>query len=191
MRRPSFIAALFAPRDRNSLAAHAKGADKLLGGVLFVAAGLLLAGWFIPIMTVRRLFIFEDRISVLQALDALLARGQYLLFAIILIFSMLFPLLKITISYRLWRGHDVHGEKFARRLGRAELVGRWSMLDVFLMALAVAAVNFSLIADVHLHWGLYALSGGVVLSMLASTRMSVLAGRIRGGGGGGGGGGEG
>ena len=183
MRRPSFIAALFAPRDRNSLAAHAKGADKLLGGVLFVAAGLLLAGWFIPIMTVRRLFFFEDRISVLQALDALLARGQYLLFAIILIFSMLFPLLKITISYRLWRGHDVRGEKFARRLGRAELVGRWSMLDVFLMAIAVAAVNFSLIADVHLHWGLYALSGGVVLSMLASTRMSVLAGRIRGGGG--------
>jgi len=50
---------------------------------------------------------------------------------------------------------------------------------VFLMAIAIAAVNFSLIADVHLHPGLYALSGGVVLSMLASMRMSALAAKVR------------
>ena len=171
--------ALFPARVENSLAAHARGPDRLLGLALFTAAGLLVGGWLIPIMSVRRLFFFEDRVSVLQALEALLARGQYLLFSVLLIFSILFPLAKILISYRLWRSPDAHSDKFERRLGRAEMLGRWSMLDVFLMAIAIAAVNFSLIADVHLHPGLYALAGGVVLSMLASMRMSALAAKIR------------
>lgn len=173
------IGSLFSPRAENSLAAQAQGPDRLLGVALFGAAGLLVSGWLIPIMTVRRLIFFEDKISVIQAMEGLLARGQYLLFFIILLFSMLFPIVKIFLSYGLWRSKDMFTDKFERRLGRAEMLGRWSMLDVFLMAVAVAAVNFSLIADVELHPGLYALAGGVVLSMLASMRMSVLAGRIR------------
>ena len=179
MHRLSPIAARLLPRADNALAAHARGVDRLLGFALFAAAGLLISGWLIPIMTVRRLFFFEDHVSVLQALEVLLERGQYLLFFIILIFSMIFPLVKIMLSWRLWRGQDAFTEKIERRLWRAEILGRWSMLDVFLMAIAVAAVNFSLIADVHLHWGLYALSAGIVLSMLVSTRMSVMANRIR------------
>ena len=87
--------------------------------------------------------------------------------------------MKILFALRLWRGADARGAKFEISLKRAEILGRWSMLDVFLMALGVAAVNLSLIADVHLHWGLYALAGGVVLSLIATTRMSVIAARIR------------
>ena len=179
MFRLSSIAAIISPRAENSLAARARGADRLLGLALVAAAGLLVGGWLIPIMTVPRLFFFEDRISVLQALEALLERGQYVLFVIMLVFSMLFPLAKIIVSYLLWLSPDADSDKFERRLGRAEMLGRWSMLDVFLMAIAIAAVNFSLIADVHLHPGLYALSGGVVLSMLASMRMSALAAKVR------------
>jgi paraquat-inducible protein A len=179
MLRLPAAAALYGARDGNSLAARARGADRLLGVALFAAAALLVVGWLVPIMTVRRLFFFEGRISVLQALEALLERQQYLLFFTMLIFSMALPLVKIFLALRLWRRHDVLGEKFDISLKRAEILGRWSMLDVFLMALAVAAVNLSLIADVHLHWGLYALSGGVLLSLIATTRMSAIAARIR------------
>ena len=170
---------LIAVRDGHSLAARARGADRLLGVALFASAALLTVGWLVPIMTVRRLLFFEDRVSVIQALDVLWERGQFLLFFIMLIFSMLLPLAKIFLALRLWGGADARGEKFETSLKRAEILGRWSMLDVFLMALAVAAVNLSLIADVHLHWGLYALAGGVVLSLIATTRMSVIAGRTR------------
>ncbi len=179
MRPRPYFGALLLSRAENSLAAHAQGVDRLLGLVLFAAAGLLVTGWVVPIMTVRRLLFFEDLISVIQAMEGLMARGQYMLFVIILLFSMLFPLAKILISYSLWRSRDARTEKFERRLGRAEMLGRWSMLDVFLMAIAVAAVNFSLIADVELHPGLYALAGGVVLSMLASMRMSIVAAKVR------------
>ncbi|MDP6474432.1 MAG: paraquat-inducible protein A [Alphaproteobacteria bacterium] len=179
MLRLPAAAALLGARDGSSLAARARGADRLLGLSLFAAAALLVVGWLVPIMTVRRFLFFEDRISVLQALEALLERQQYLLFFTMLIFSMLLPLVKIFLAWRLWRRHDVLAEKFDISLKRAEILGRWSMLDVFLMAIAVAAVNLSLIADVHLHWGLYALSGGVLLSLIATTRMSAIAARIR------------
>jgi len=175
----SFLQKQFAARDGHSLAAQARGLDRLLGLALFASAVLLTVGWLVPVMTVRRLLFFEDRVSVIQALEVLWERGQFLLFFIMLIFSMLLPLVKIFLAFRLWRDADVRGEKFEASLRRAEILGRWSMLDVFLMALAVAAVNFSLIADVHLHWGLYALAGGVVLSLIATTRMSVIAVRLR------------
>ena len=173
------VGTLFVARHGNSLAAQARGADRLLGAALLAAAGLLVTGWLVPIMTVRRLIFFEDRVSVIQALEALLEQRQFLLFFTVFIFSMILPLAKILFALRIWRGYDVRSEQFFTNLTRAEILGRWSMLDVFLMALAVAAVNLSLIADVHLHWGLYALSGGVVLSLIATTRMSAMAAKIR------------
>ena len=175
----SFLQKQFSARDSYSLAVQARGLDRLLGLALFASAALLTVGWLVPIMTVHRLLFFEDRVSMIQALEVLWERDQFLLFFIMLIFSMLLPLVKILLAFRLWRGADVRGEKFEASLRRAEILGRWSMLDVFLMALAVAAVNLSLIADVHLHWGLYALAGGVILSSIATTRMSVIAARLR------------
>ena len=44
MLRLPAVGALFAVRDGNSLAAQARGADRLLGGALFTAAGILLRG---------------------------------------------------------------------------------------------------------------------------------------------------
>jgi paraquat-inducible protein A len=175
----NLIRIIFAAREGNSLARRARGIDRLLGLALVASAALLVVGWLVPIMTVRRLLFFEDRVSVIQALEVLWERADFLLFFIMLIFSMLLPLVKIFLALRLWRGGDARDEKFEAGLKRAEILGRWSMLDVFVMALAVAAVNLSLIADVHLHWGLYALAGGVVLSMIATTRMSIVAARIR------------
>ena len=174
----SFSQKIFATHGY-SLAAQARGVDRLVSLALFASATLLTVGWLVPIMTVRRLLFFEERISVIQALEVLWERGQFLLFFIMLIFSMLLPLVKLFLALILWRGVDARRKKFETSLKRAEILGRWSMLDVFLIALAVAAVNLSLIANVHLHWGLYALVGGIVLSLIATTRMSIIAARIR------------
>ncbi len=174
----SFLQKLFAVHGY-SLAAQARGVDRLVGLALFASAALLIVGWLVPIMTVRRLFFFEDRVSVIQALEVLWDRGQILLLLIMLIFSMLLPLVKLFLAFSLWRGADARRKKFETSLKRAEILGRWSMLDVFLIALAVAAVNLSLIADVYLHWGLYALVGGIVLSLVATARMSIIAARLR------------
>ena len=65
----------------------------------------------------------------------------------------------------------------AKSLDRLEIFGRWSMLDVFLVALMVIAIQVSLIGEVTTHTGLYVFTAAVVLSMLGVRRMLVLARR--------------
>ena len=54
------------------------------------------------------------------------------------------------------------------------------MLDVFVVALLVVAIQGSLISDVVLHAGLYVFSAAVLLSIAAVQRMGVLARRAAG-----------
>jgi paraquat-inducible protein A len=67
--------------------------------------------------------------------------------------------------------------RLSRALLRVEAVGRWSMLDVFVVALIVVAVRTSLIDDVSVHAGIYVFTAAIVLSLLVVQRMTVLARR--------------
>lgn len=166
------------PAAPRSIAAHAVGADRLLGAGLAASSLLLVVGWTAPIMTVKRLFLFGEDLSVLQGLAVLAERGDFGLLAILALFTVLFPIAKLVLAYRLWRHGDVTAPAFERRLRRVETLGRWSMMDVFLVSLTVAAVEVSVIADVHLHWGLYAFAAAVILSMVTFSRMTMIAARM-------------
>ena len=167
-------AALHHPR---SLAATARGPDRLLGLFFLAVSALLVAGWTLPIMTVRKLFFFAERISILEGIGVLWDDGHYFLFAVILVFSVLFPALKTALALLLWYGADARGPDLARLLGWLETFGRWSMLDVFVVALTIVAVEVSIISDVTTHAGLYAFTAAVVLSMAGVRRLVVLARR--------------
>jgi paraquat-inducible protein A len=173
------VKALWSPPVPHSIAERARGIDRWLGAFLLLALALLVLGWLAPMMTVEQLLFFERRVSVLSGMVSLIENGQIGLFVIMLLFSILFPVAKIYLSFRLLRDHDPAEPDFENYLRRVEALGKWSMLDVFIIALAVAAINISLIADVHLHWGIYALSGGVLLSMATFGRLMVIANRIR------------
>ena len=162
---------------RRSLAAQASGADRLLGVVILAAAGLLVLGWVLPIMTVERLLFLTERVSILEGCLELWAEGQYFLFTIIVVFSIVFPLLKLAVALHLWYRAENLGPALQRSLGWMEAVGRWSMLDVFVVALVVVAIQISIISDVRLHAGLYVFTAAVVLSMLVVRRITVLARR--------------
>lgn len=179
MNAPGLITSIIGRRSKNAVAARAAGIDRYLGYGLLAAIALLTAGWLAPIMTVKRLLILDERMSLMEGLVVLAEYGQFLLFFIVLIFAVCFPIARITLTFRLWRNHDVFSETFETRLRLVEGLGKWSMLDVFLIALVVAATNVSLIADVHLHWGLYTLAAGVLLSMGVSTRISAVAHKLR------------
>jgi len=62
------LPALAHPR---ALAARLTGPDRLLGPALALAAALLVAGWFLPILTVEELWWIEDEVSIAQGLVAL------------------------------------------------------------------------------------------------------------------------
>ncbi|MFQ5775914.1 MAG: paraquat-inducible protein A [Kiloniellaceae bacterium] len=165
------------PRHPRSLAAAASGADRFLGPYFVIVGLLLVAGWTLPIMTVRRLVFFAERLSILEGAAVLWRSGDYVLFAVVVVFSVVFPALKTLLALWLWYGVDARGARLRRSLDWLEVLGRWSMLDVFLVALTIAAVQVSLVSDVTSHAGLYVFTAAVVLSMLGVRRLIVLARR--------------
>jgi paraquat-inducible protein A len=51
------------------------------------------------------------------------------------------------------------------------LYGKWSMLDVFVVAVLVVAVKLGAIADVEMRFGLYAFAASVLLTMFITSRI--------------------
>ncbi len=159
----------------NSLAATVQGPDRLLGWLLLTAGVLLAIGWVLPIMTVKKLWFLSERVSILQGAAELLRHGDYFLCAVIVVFSVAFPLIKLALALHLWYRIDAGSRALGRSLTWIEQLGRWSMLDVFVVALLVVAIQASLISEVAIHAGIYVFTGAVVLSILAVQRMAVLA----------------
>ncbi len=163
---------------RRSLAARARGPDRAMGLVLVVATVMLAWAWVLPLMTIRKFWLFADEISLLQSVHRLYAEGEYFLFAVVVLFTVLFPAAKLVCAALVWWGGAIAGDGGPpKALGLIDTLGKWSMLDVFVAALVVVAVKVSLVSDVEIHEGVYVFSAAVVLSMLAVRRISWLARR--------------
>ncbi len=164
-------------RHPRSLAATARGPDRLLGLFFLAVSALLIAGWTLPIMTVHKLVFFAEKISILEGAAELWDSENYVLGAVVVVFSVVFPSLKMLVALTLWYGADARGPDLARLLGWLETFGRWSMLDVFVVALTIVAIEVSIISEVTTHAGLYVFTAAVVLSMAGVRRLVVLARR--------------
>ena len=84
--------------------------------------------------------------------------------------SILIPLFKILGLLYLCASYQIHSpRKYSSLLRFISVIGRWSMLDVFLVAIFVAIVKLGTFASIQTELGIVAFSGVVVLTMLAST----------------------
>jgi len=84
--------------------------------------------------------------------------------------SILIPLFKILGLLYLCTSYQIHSpRKYSSILRFISVIGRWSMLDVFLVAIFVAIVKLGTFASIQTELGIVAFSGVVVLTMLAST----------------------
>ena len=164
-------------RHPRSLAATARGADRLLGPALAGIGIMLIAGWTLPIMTIHTLVFLDERLSIVDGALVLWEADEVFLCAVVVAFSIVFPTVKILGALWLWYGVDAGTANLGRALEWLEVLGRWSMLDVFLVALSVAALQVSLISDVTTHPGLYVFTAAVVLSMMTVRRLITLARR--------------
>lgn len=166
------------PHRPRSLAQAARGTDRLLGPYFLLVALLLVTGWLTPIMTVERWLVFAERITILEGVARLWRGGEYVLSAVIVLFSIAFPAVKTTLALWLWYTIDPKSHSLHRTLNWLEMLGRWSMVDVFVVALVIVAVQSTLVGGVASHAGLYIFTAAVLLSMLGLRRMRTLAARI-------------
>lgn len=146
---------------------------RIVVNVAITAALLaLLVGISAPMLTLKKLVWISNTFSLLSGVAALWSEGQYLLFLIIGGFSVVFPLLKIALLYRVWNTRAERLPLSIRYFRWLAALGRWSMLDVFVVAVLLASVKLGALASVEVHFGLYAFALAVVLTMMVTHRVT-------------------
>ena len=144
---------------------------KKLRIILYIAALLLAVGLVSPMMTIEKFIIIRNTFSVLSGVVELLKSGQFLLSAVIFGFSIVIPILKVLVLFRLTNTANQHCENTPRYLKLMHDYGRWSMLDVFVVALLIVTVKLGPIADVQVHFGLFAFCSAMLVTSYVTSRI--------------------
>lgn len=144
---------------------------KQLRHYIWVAAALLFVGLLAPIITLTTFVVVNNTFSVLSGVIELLKEGQIFLFLVIAGFSVVLPILKLWVLYQLVSKSEAVKSQTKKLLHWMHLYGKWSMLDVFVVAVLVVAVKLNVIANVEMRFGLYAFAASVLLTMLITSRI--------------------
>jgi paraquat-inducible protein A len=152
---------------------HSRKPDSLnrTWALLLTACILYLPANLLPVMTTRSLLGTQED-TILSGVIFFWVTGDWPLAAIIFIASFLVPLFKLAALMLMAiasRRHSRWARPERTRLYRiVELIGRWSMLDVFVVALLAGLVRMDQIAEITAGPGIASFGGVVVLTMLAS-----------------------
>jgi paraquat-inducible protein A len=94
--------------------------------------------------------------------------GNYFVGIVVFVFSILFPLTKIVLLLELSMLELFHRRHKAFTLRMMEQLGKWSMMDVMLLAFLVMAVKLGEMVEFHFGPAIVAFVLCVVMSMVAS-----------------------
>jgi paraquat-inducible protein A len=159
--------------------ARAYPAASMVGRALLLAGiGLFLAGIFSPIFTLEKFFLVRNTVSIVGACAQLFREGHYALFVIVAGFSVVLPILKFVLLWMFWFSTEQHRQRVNGFVHWVALYGKWSMLDVFVVAILLVTVKLGAIASVHVHPGLYAFAASVIVTMVATAHAMGIARRF-------------
>lgn len=156
---------------------RAAGPDRLLPLAWLAALALFAAGCLLPAISIEAWFIRTADVSVSRAVLELFAEGHVLLALVIGVFAGLVPLGKMAIMAVLWRHPVPEASGFRRLMRVSAAVGKWAMLDVFVLALVVFAVQSQGLASALVLPGAYCFAGAALLSMVLTERLQAIAAR--------------
>ena len=146
--------------------------------MLLAAIGFFVAGVFLPFTSVTKLWLFENQISVYRGLIILWGEGELFLFLILFVFTLCFPLVKINALLALWLYPGLTAEQARKFYKFVANMGKWSMLDVFVVAILVLTVKSGGVASISVESGFFLFSVSVLLTQFASMWTGRIASRL-------------
>lgn len=140
--------------------------------LLITAAILYIPANMLPIMTVRSLG-KGDPSTIMSGVIQLVQHGMIPIAAVVFIASILVPTFKLVgialLLYSVQRRQPLSARQRIWMYRFIEFIGRWSMLDIFVIAILVALVNFGRLASIEADLGAIAFASVVILTMLAAV----------------------
>ncbi|ASD64408.1 paraquat-inducible protein A [Bdellovibrio bacteriovorus] len=131
--------------------------------VLYIPANLF------PFMSIE-LYGRKNTATIWDGIVSLAEAGSWPIAIIVFLASILIPLLKLFILFYLSLDSSRHHPKLKDQLYRiVEAIGRWSMLDIFLLAIMIAILKLGKWATVEPKPGALLFALVVIFTMLASA----------------------
>jgi paraquat-inducible protein A len=121
-------------------------------------------GLAMPILRIDRP-LRDVEYGVVTGIWAMLTGGLPLLALLVLCFSVVFPVLKLVM---LGRACLASGRASVAHVELLRLLGKWSMLDVYIVVILMGAVRLGVLADVEPRPGIYVFGGSILLAMTAT-----------------------
>jgi paraquat-inducible protein A len=152
---------------------HARRPNSIIRtwALLIAASILYIPANVLPIMTVSTLGQGSPD-TIMSGVITLLKHGMVPIAAVVFIASILVPTFKLVgiglLLYSVQRRQPLSARQRILMYRFIEFIGRWSMLDIFVIAILVAVVNFGRIASVEANLGAVAFATVVILTMLAA-----------------------
>lgn len=131
--------------------------------LLFTATLCFALGIVLPLIGVERLFVFTGEPSLLAMISGLWTEGDRALAAIVALFSVIFPAVKLLVLHMA-----AYGDKAGHIPRWFGALSKWSMLDVVLVALVIFAAKTSGLATAFTKAGLWFFAASAVLTAIAS-----------------------
>ena len=152
---------------------HARRPDSLVRtwALLLTAAILYIPANLLPIMTVNSLGKGQSD-TIMSGIVELANLGMLPIAAVVFIASILVPIFKMVgislLLYSVQRHQPMSVRQRIVMYRFIEWIGRWSMLDIFVIAILVAVVRFGNLASIEPGLGAMAFASVVILTMLAA-----------------------
>ena len=141
----------------------------LLGLLILGATVCLVLGLTLPVMRLTRFYVWTDVHSLMSVVRELYLSGEMVLAGIICLFSIIFPFLKLIYLLGLYSVRHVSPGHPSRWLQRMSWLGKWSMLDVLVLALVIFYAKATNLADATSMPGIYMFAAAVILTMIATA----------------------
>ncbi len=139
--------------------------------MVFAAMALYIPSHLLPMITVTELGVAVDK-TILAGMMAFWLEGAYPIAIVIFCASILIPILKMAALLWLCAAAKGMVHPSPGSLGRVyhitELLGRWSMMDIFVVGILVSLVQFGNYTSIVPQAGALAFGAVVMLTMFAA-----------------------
>lgn len=140
--------------------------------VLLVLSAMSLAfGLVLPLVHFKKLYFFSETPSLIDIVASLWGQGNGALAVLVALFSIVFPVIKLFgIALEVAVSAPAHNRAtwLARLL---PVLGKWSMMDVMLVALVIVAAKSSGMASAFTQPGLWFYAASAIMTGLLQMKL--------------------
>ncbi len=141
------------------------GVRRLIGPSMVIVLAALPVSWWLPVFTTETLLFFKHEVSIVVAIATLFETDLFLC-AVVVLFSIVAPVIKNAALVYVW--YRVPNAGASRWINRLTLLGKLSMAEIFLIALAIVGIKGVSLQTVYVDYGLYYFSAVVLASLALS-----------------------